>query len=107
MFEVFFRKQHHSQGAATRHGNSGRQGPFFTHGIQNAGYLTGVPPGFIHILLESIDFLDYRDRYNNIIVFELEQGLGIMEQYIGIKDKVFHDVLSGLSGDVKNKRQAH
>jgi hypothetical protein len=51
--------------------------------------MAGIATGFTQILFETVDFLDHRNGDDQVIIFELENTLRVMKQYIGIQNISF------------------
>ena len=60
--------------------------------VQHAGDGAGVLAEFGGLPLEAVDFLNDLNRQEDVVVLELEQRIGVMEQDIGVKNVVlFHE----------------
>ena len=60
--------------------------------VQHAGDGAGILAEFGGLPLKAVNFLDDLDRQEDIVVLELEQRIGVMEQDIGVKDVIlFHE----------------
>ena len=63
-----------------------------TKAVQQSGDRPGVLTEFGGLALKAVDFLNDLNRQEDVVILELEQGVGIMEQDIGIKDVILlHD----------------
>ncbi len=87
--------EHDSQAAAIGEGYSFAQSAMTPETIQNPGDLTSVLAAVRGFPLEAVDFLDYLDRDEDLIVLEVEYGLWVVQEDIGIDDVVFHDKSMG------------
>ena len=60
--------------------------------VQHAGDRPGVLAQFGGLALEAVNFLDDLNGQEDVVILELEQGIGVMEQDIGIKNVILlHD----------------
>jgi hypothetical protein len=57
-------------------------------GVEQAGDGAGVATALVQLLLEGVDLLDDRDRDVDVVLLELEERLGIVQQDIRIEDEV-------------------
>ena len=63
--------------------------------VQHARDGAGVLAQFGGFALEAVDFLDDLNRQEDVVLLELEQRIGVMEQDIGIKDVIlFHEQMT-------------
>ena len=63
-----------------------------TKAVQQAGDRPRVLTKFGGLPLQTVDFLNDLNGQEDVVVLELEQRIGVMEQYVGIKDVVLlHD----------------
>lgn len=51
--------------------------------------LASISPDLVDIFFELIEFFDHIDWDDNVVVGEVEDGMGIVKQYVGIEDEVF------------------
>ena len=63
-----------------------------TKSIQHSGYGARILAQFGRFAFKTINFLNDLNRQEDIIVLELKERIGVMEQNIGIKDVIlFHE----------------
>ncbi len=75
----------HLQGSAPVHHHAVAEaapGPELVHLARDA---PGVPPDFRLVLLEVVHLLDHDDRNHDVVLLEMEDRLGIVEQYVGVE----------------------
>ncbi len=48
----------------------------------------GILAEFGGFALEAVDLLDDLDGQEDVVILELEQGIGVMEQNIGVKNVI-------------------
>ena len=58
--------------------------------IKTARNRPRVLPKLARLALEAIDFLDHFDRNQDAVVSKGKEGVGVVEENIGIKYVVFH-----------------
>src|SRR5438552_11544383 len=67
------------------------QSPLRAQSVQHPGHGAGILAALGGFPFEAVDFLDYLDGYEDMIVFEIERGIGVVEEDVGIKNVIFHD----------------
>ena len=56
--------------------------------VQHAGDRAGVLAEFGGLALEAVNFLNDLNGQEDVVILELEQGIGVMEQDIGVKNVI-------------------
>lgn len=89
-FLVFFGEED-AQGSAALEGDTvfGDVALLFSVVIEITRHLASISPDLVDIFFELIEFFDHVDRDNDVVVGEVEDGMGIVKQDVGIKDEVF------------------
>jgi hypothetical protein len=57
--------------------------------VQHPGDGTGILSEFVGLAFEPVDFFDDLYRQENRVILELEEGVGVVEQDVGVEDVVF------------------
>ena len=74
-----------------RHALAQLAGP--AQAVQHAGHGARILPQLGGFAFKAVDFLDDFDGQHDVIIIEIEQRVGVVEQDIGIKDVIlFHAV---------------
>ena len=58
--------------------------------VEHPGNGAGVLAQFGGLALEAVDFLDDFDGNQDIVVLEVEQGVGVVEEDVGVEDVILH-----------------
>ncbi len=56
------------------------------HLVEEASDGPGVAPELAHVPLELVDLLDHVDRDHDLVLFELLDGPGIVEEHVRVQD---------------------
>jgi hypothetical protein len=87
-----------AQGAAIAEGDALGEGTLGAEGVEAAGDGTGVLAAFAGLALELVDLLDDLDGDQDLIVLEVQEGVGVVEEDVGVEDVVLDVLLRGLNG---------
>jgi hypothetical protein len=99
-------REHDPQHAAVLERDALGQGAvLFAESVQIAGDLARVAPQLGEIPLELVDLFYDVDRDDDVVVFELEECAGIVEQDVGVEDVVLAQ--PRLPGSMERRSPAH
>jgi hypothetical protein len=66
------------------------QAAFAAKTIQHARNPAGILAEFAGLALKTVNFLDDLDRNYHMIVREVKQGVGVVQQNVGVENVIFH-----------------
>jgi hypothetical protein len=78
-----------AQAAPVGQGHARVEFALLAEAIQGAGHVAGVAAEFALIFFEGVEFLDHFQGQDQMIVFKLLEGGGVVQEYVGVEDVVF------------------
>jgi hypothetical protein len=84
--------KHNPQSSAVRQDDPFAQPALFAEPIEHARNRPRVLAALGGFAFEAVDFFDDFDREQDVIVLEAEEGVGVVEENVGVENVILHEI---------------